>query len=172
MSCSGDIQRRFAKCSWRLHFAGGGHRRASVLRIATQVAAARPELVNDPADTTWAVDVEERPGTVRLLLVPRRLDDPRFAWRLRDVPAASHPTIAAALVRVAGVRADDIVWDPFVGSAVELVERALAGPWAELHGSDRDPEALENHYVPMRGKAVPSILTFFAQAVKSRVLSV
>jgi hypothetical protein len=29
---------------------------------------------------------------------------------------------------------------------------------------------LENHYVPMRGKAVPSILTFFAQAVKSRLL--
>jgi hypothetical protein len=29
---------------------------------------------------------------------------------------------------------------------------------------------LENHYVPMRGKAVPSVLTFFAQAVKSRLL--
>ena len=29
---------------------------------------------------------------------------------------------------------------------------------------------LENHYVPMRGNAIPSILTFFAQAVKSRLL--
>ena len=29
---------------------------------------------------------------------------------------------------------------------------------------------LENHYVPMRGKAVPSVLTFCAQAVKSRLL--
>jgi hypothetical protein len=29
---------------------------------------------------------------------------------------------------------------------------------------------LENHYVPMRGKAVPSVLTFFAQAVNSRLL--
>ena len=29
---------------------------------------------------------------------------------------------------------------------------------------------LENHYEPMRGKAVPSVLTFFAQAVKSRLL--
>ncbi len=29
---------------------------------------------------------------------------------------------------------------------------------------------LENHYVPMRGKAIPSVLTFFAQAVKSRLL--
>lgn len=33
-----------------------------------------------------------------------------------------------------------------------------------------DPEALENHFVPMRGKAVPSVLTVFAQAVKSKVL--
>jgi hypothetical protein len=33
-----------------------------------------------------------------------------------------------------------------------------------------DDNGLENHYVPMRGKAVPSILAFFAQAVKSRLL--
>jgi hypothetical protein len=33
-----------------------------------------------------------------------------------------------------------------------------------------DDNGLENHYVPMRGKAAPSILTFFAQAVKSRLL--
>ncbi len=33
-----------------------------------------------------------------------------------------------------------------------------------------EDNGLENHYVPMRGKAVPSILSFFAQAVKSRLL--
>jgi len=33
-----------------------------------------------------------------------------------------------------------------------------------------EPEILENHYVPMRGKASPSVLTFFAQTVKSRLL--
>jgi hypothetical protein len=33
-----------------------------------------------------------------------------------------------------------------------------------------EDNGLENHYVPMRGKAVPSILMFFAQAVKSRLL--
>jgi hypothetical protein len=33
-----------------------------------------------------------------------------------------------------------------------------------------EDNGLENHYVPMRGKAVPSILTFFAQAVRSRLL--
>ncbi|MCA1696545.1 MAG: hypothetical protein LC749_18485, partial [Actinobacteria bacterium] len=33
-----------------------------------------------------------------------------------------------------------------------------------------EDNGLENHHVPMRGKAVPSILTFSAQAVKSRLL--
>jgi hypothetical protein len=42
----------------------------------------------------------------------------------------------------------------------------------DFHASPHRGEdsVLENHYVPMRGKAVPSILTFFAQAVKSRLL--
>lgn len=33
-----------------------------------------------------------------------------------------------------------------------------------------DPEILDNHYLPLRGKAGPSILTFFAHEPKSRVL--
>ena len=33
-----------------------------------------------------------------------------------------------------------------------------------------EDNGLENHYVPMRGQAVPSVLMFFAQAVKSRLL--
>ncbi len=42
----------------------------------------------------------------------------------------------------------------------------------DFHSSPHRGEdsVLENHYVPMRGKAVPSILTFFAQAMKSRIL--
>jgi 23S rRNA G2445 N2-methylase RlmL len=75
-------------------------------------------------------------------MTPRALADPRFAYRKGDVPAASHPTIAAALVRVACVSARDVVWDPFCGSGTELVERALAGPFERLHGSDLSDEAL------------------------------
>jgi hypothetical protein len=33
-----------------------------------------------------------------------------------------------------------------------------------------EPEALENHYLPLRGKAGPSVLTFFAHEPTSRVL--
>jgi hypothetical protein len=122
---------------WRLAFPSG-HRRSVVWRVARDVTAAAPELVNDPTNTTWDVLVDDD----ALELVPRRADDPRFAWRVATVPAASHPTVAAALARVAGVKPTDRVWDPFVGSGGELVERALLGPTRSLTGSDLSEEAL------------------------------
>jgi 23S rRNA G2445 N2-methylase RlmL len=81
-------------------------------------------------------------GERTLDLVPKKLVDPRFAWRVAEVPAASHPSVAAALVWVAGVRDTDRIWDPFCGSAVELVERARRGPAKRIVGSDVDDDAL------------------------------
>lgn len=135
---------------WRLQLAGAGHQRAVVWRTAQAVRAAAPELLNDPTRTTWDVVVEletrraSAPAAVGALeLRPRRLDDPRFAYRVADVPAASHPTIAAALARLAEVRPDDVVWDPFCGSGAELIERARLGPCARLVATDLDDRALD-----------------------------
>ncbi|HEY1692073.1 MAG TPA: HEAT repeat domain-containing protein [Polyangiaceae bacterium] len=128
---------------YRIAWAEGGHKRAATWGVASAVALRRPELVNDPTASSWEVLVERNRSVVEVSLVPRAVVDPRFAWRKRDVPAASHPTVAAALARVAGVRDDDVVWDPFVGSAGELVERALLGPYRALHGSDVDARALD-----------------------------
>ncbi|MCB9559953.1 MAG: methyltransferase [Kofleriaceae bacterium] len=125
---------------WRLALGGAGHRRAVVWRAAQAVRAAAPELINDPKATTWDVVVDAARTTVELR--PHKLDDPRFAWRVADVPASSHPTVAAALARLAGARADDVVWDPFCGSGAELIERARLGPWRRLVGSDLDDRAL------------------------------
>jgi len=127
---------------WRLEWADAGHRRAATVRIARAVAAARPELINDPREAPWEAVVHERAGRVTIELWPRGLVDPRFSWRVRTIPAASHPTIAAALARVAGVRVDDVVWDPFVGAGAELVERALLGRYDEMIGTDTDAAAL------------------------------
>jgi len=129
---------------FRIAWAGGGKRRASIWRAAEAIAAANPKLVNDPTESTWEALVHELPdrAAIEVELCPR-LADPRFTYRKRDVPAASHPTIAAALVRVAGVRPDDVIWDPFVGSGTELCERALAGPYARLLGTDTSAAALE-----------------------------
>jgi hypothetical protein len=143
---------------FRFAFESGGHRRGFVHRVADEARALRPELMNDPTSSPWEVLVRELdagrarpPSKVRapaarmiaLEIEPRALEDERFAYRIADVPAASHPTIAAALARAAGLRVDDVVWDPFVGSALELIERARLGPYAALHGTDIDPAALE-----------------------------
>ncbi len=127
---------------YRIAWAEGGHQRAAIWDASRAIASHAPELVNDPTASTWELVVARSENVVELTIAPRALVDPRFAWRRRDVPAASHPTVAAALALVAGVRDDDIVWDPFVGSGAELVERALLGPARALFGSDIDPEAL------------------------------
>lgn len=125
---------------WRLGFSHG-HKRAIVWRVARDVTAAVPALVNDPTATTWDILVDDDART--LALVPRRLDDPRFSYRVADVPAASHPTVAAALAWLGEPRPDDRVWDPFCGSGVELVERARRGPARSLTGTDLDGGALD-----------------------------
>jgi 23S rRNA G2445 N2-methylase RlmL len=137
------ILRRFTSgpLRFRLSFRGGGKRRAAIWSIAERINERVPELQNDPTESPWEAVVHEAAYSITVELVPS-LPDPRFTYRKGDVPAASHPTIAAALVRVAGVRDDDVVWDPFVGSGTELCERALAGPYARLVGTDLEAAAL------------------------------
>ncbi len=144
---------------YRIDWARGGHRRALVWRLAADVAAAWPALVNDPHASTWEVVVDDARDPLRLELRPRGFVDDRFAYRTGDVPAASHPTIAAALARLAGARARDVVWDPFVGSGLELCERGRLGPFAALHGSDLDPRALDVADANLRGAGLTAALT-------------
>ncbi len=127
---------------YRLGWDGQGHRRGATWSVVHAVAERHPRWVNDPTESTWEVRVRVADGAVRALLVPHKLTDPRFAYRLRDVPAASHPTLAAALVRASRPGPDDVVWDPFAGSGTELIERARAGSYLRLVGSDLDESAL------------------------------
>ncbi|MDF3069286.1 MAG: uncharacterized protein K0R38_4887 [Polyangiaceae bacterium] len=125
---------------FRLEWQGAGHRRADTWRIAQGLRDAGSPLLNDPAQAPWTIEVQQAPP--RLLLRPTAAPDLRFDYRVRDVPAASHPTIAAALARIAGASEADVVWDPFAGSGVELIERARLGSYRELHGTDLDARAL------------------------------
>ncbi len=119
----------------------GPNPRSAIRDAVRHLEGLAPDLLNDPS--ARAVDLEVRPadGAVEVLVVPRAVDR-RFEWRVADVPAASHPTLAAALVQLGGVHPRDVVWDPFCGSGLELIERALAGPVAHLVGSDIAPRAL------------------------------
>jgi len=128
---------------FRLAWTHGGHRRALAWRCAELVAAATTELVNDPTESTWEVIVDDHPDRVSIELVPRGFVDDRFAYRVATVAASSHPTIAAALVRLVPPRPDDVVWDPFVGAGAELVERARLGPYKALIGTDLERAAIE-----------------------------
>ncbi|WP_258725499.1 methyltransferase [Cellulomonas sp. NS3] len=64
------------------------------------------------------------------------------AWRVADYPGAVNATIAAAIVRLAGVRARDRVVNLMCGSGTLLVERLLAGPAAVALGVDVSAEAV------------------------------
>jgi hypothetical protein len=70
-----------------------------VNEIAEHVFAAAPTLLNDPRQALWEVSIRETAQSVRVELSPRFRPDPRFAYRRGDVPAASHPPLAAAMAR-------------------------------------------------------------------------
>ncbi len=126
---------------WRLVWTRGGHRRAQVEAAERAVGPRLPGSVNDPRRALWTLEVDDDPRGVRAMLTPW-WDDTRFAYRVAEMPAASHPTVAAALVRVGEARPDDVVVDPFCGTALELIERARLGPYKSLHGRDHAPEAV------------------------------
>ena len=136
------VLKAFSKGPIRYRLDFKGHQRALVRLVADAVYAAAPELLNDASEAPWTVAVKSaREGDV-VELAPRIAPDPRFYYRQDDVPAASHPPLAACLARVAGPGENEIVWDPFCGSGQELIERGLLAGARLLLGTDRSPEAI------------------------------
>lgn len=126
----------------RVAFDDGRKRRATAWTIATRLAELG--VVNDPTSATWQATVHVRgDGTARLSLAPRGNWDTRFADRIADVPASTHPTIAAAMAQLCPIGPDERVWDPFVGAGGELLAHARLAPGAQRLGTDVDPRALE-----------------------------
>jgi 23S rRNA G2445 N2-methylase RlmL len=127
---------------YRLNFVAKGHQRSAVRLLADRVYALAPEILNDARNVTWTVDIY--PGARGgVELRPNVTPDPRFLYRKRDVPASSHPQLAAALARLAGKAVNEVVWDPFCGSGQELIERAFRGGVQAVHGTDISGEAIE-----------------------------
>lgn len=128
---------------YRLEFVDRGHQRAAVRRVAQRAYELCPRILNDPREAPWAIDLHPAGRGLFVELRPRLSPDPRHPYRLGDVPAASHPPLAACLARVAGPMENEIVWDPFCGSGQELIERALLGGVHCVHGTDLSPEAID-----------------------------
>ncbi len=127
---------------YRLDFVHRGHQRGAVQNVANLAYGMCPDILNDPRRALWSVDLHESVRGTSVELRPRLSPDPRVAYRTDDVAAASHPPLAACMVRLAGLMEDDVVWDPFCGSGLELVERALRGGVRHLYGTDISAEAL------------------------------
>jgi len=127
---------------YRIDFVSKGHQRGAVRELANRAYALCPEILNDPRSALWAMDIFSGAHGESVELRPRWTPDPRFAYRLQDIPAASHPPLAACMARLAGRAQDEVVWDPFCGSGTELIECALLGGVRVLYGTDRSAEAL------------------------------
>lgn len=127
---------------YRLDFIGRGARRAVLREVTTRVFEAAPTLLNDPVEAPWEIDVHPCDAGQSIELRPRLVPDPRFAFRMDDIAAASHPPLAACLARLAGRQEQEVVWDPFCGSGLELVERGLMGGVTRLCGTDLSAGAI------------------------------
>ncbi len=127
---------------YRLNFIARGHQRGAVRLLASRVYALCPEILNDARNVTWTLDIYPVGRGHSVELRPNLTPDPRFYYRRRDVPAASHPPLAACMARLAGRVQNEIVWDPFCGSGLELIERALLGGVRAIHGTDLSAEAI------------------------------
>lgn len=118
-----------------------GHQRGWIRTVAHCIQSTLPAWRNDPVQSDWEVWVDKKG---RVEVVPRGVDS-RFAYHEKDVPAASHPPLAAALAFVMKPRHGEGVWDPFAGSGTELIEVGLRWREKQLHlvGSDLSKDALQ-----------------------------
>lgn len=126
---------------YRLEFSSRRNSRTSVQKMVDRVQALCPSLLNDARQAQWQVNIPTGRNQ-EIEILPRLRPDPRFAYRKRDLPAASHPPLAAAMARWAGPGRNEVVWDPFCGSGLELIERLLLGGVKKILGSDQSEEAL------------------------------
>ncbi len=147
---------------YRLDFVDKGHQRGAVRLLANKAYAMCPELLNDAREAPWTMAIHPTPAGSRVELSPRLRPDPRFDYRRADVPAASHPPLAAAMARLGGPLKDATIWDPFCGSGLELVERSLLGGVRNVFGTDISPEAVAIAKANFAAAAIPGAQANFA----------
>ena len=127
---------------YRLEFVAKGHQRGAVRMLANRAYALCPEILNDARSAPWAIDIHPAGRGLSVELRPRLAPDPRLFYRQDDIPAASHPPLAACMARLAGQVPGEVIWDPFCGSGLELIECALRGGVPRMMGTDLSPEAI------------------------------
>ena len=126
----------------RLEAAGAGS--PDMRRLAGALAELAALPVDDAdGDLVARVRRGASPGTWQVLLrtTPRPLAT--RAWRTVDYPGAVNATIAATVLDLLDVRAEDAVLDMTCGSGTFLVEQLHRAAPARAVGVDLDPAALD-----------------------------
>ncbi|HEX6361255.1 methyltransferase domain-containing protein [Actinophytocola sp.] len=80
----------------------------------------------------WRVTIDQR--GVHIGLRGNRPPLHRRPWKVASVPGTLHPPVAAAMVRLAGVRTGEVVVDPCCGAGTLLVEAPVPGVGSDLAG--------------------------------------
>jgi SAM-dependent methyltransferase len=127
---------------YRLEFVSKGHQRGAVHLLANRAYAMCPDILNDPRSAPWSMDLLPSGQGISVELRPKLTPDPRFTYREDDIRAASHPPLAACMARLARRVNQEIVWDPFCGTGLELIERARLGGVQTIYGTDINPDAI------------------------------
>jgi len=147
---------------YRLEFMEPQSVRTLVRDITTRAFALCPDILNDSHQAPWAMDVHLTKAGESIELRPRLSPDPRFAYRVGDVAAASHPPLAACLARWAGrTERPERIWDPFCGSGLELIESVLLGNVEELQGTDLSADAVAISEANVGAAALAGVKTRF-----------
>jgi tRNA G10 N-methylase Trm11 len=108
------------------------------------------------------MDIHPTGHVISVELRPKLTPDPRLTYREDGIPAASHPPLAACMARLGGRVNNEIVWDPFCGSGLELIERALLGGVQSIYGTDLSLNAIaisRANFAAAKVKAVQSKFT-------------
>lgn len=116
-----------------------GRARSFIWDFAETLSKVDCGIINDGREAHW----ELRTVADEVVLLPLCSDDPRFCWRDSSVDGASDPTIAASLVKLAEIKPNDKVWDPFCGAGTELIIAKFTQPDISAMGTDISREAIK-----------------------------
>lgn len=95
--------------------------------------SARPQ----PAGLEWRVHIVDGRARVGLRIADVPLH--RRSYKQAAPPGTTHPPVAAAMVRLARLRAGGRLWDPTCGAATIPIEARLLSAQTDAGGSEIDP---------------------------------